>query len=289
MNQPAKTKKSAILSWLGSIGLLLVLIVGVAVILYPTVSNWWNTNIASHAVQSYDEATSSLSAADYSEYLEAAQAYNEMLAENGSKWAYSSTDELEEYGYYDILDVTGTGIIGYVTIESIGVELPIYHGTSSSVLASAAGHLEGSSLPIGGESTHAVISAHRGLPSATLFTNLDDLELGDVFTITVLGEVLTYEVDQISIVEPSEMEYLYIEEGKDYVTLMTCTPYGINTHRLLVRGVRVETTEVKQIKVTAEATKIDTIVVAVCVAIPLIILLFIGASFPRRKRYGWRK
>lgn len=287
MKQGEKIGRSR-LSWLGTVALILVLLVGVLVLLYPTVSNWWNQNIASHAVLNYDETASSLSEADYSMYLEAAQDYNEMLAENGSKWAYSSTDELEEYGYYDILDVTGTGIIGYVTIEAINVELPIYHGTSSSVLASGAGHLEGSSLPIGGESTHAVISAHRGLPSATLFTHLDDLEIGDTFTITVLGEVLTYEVDQIAIVLPSEMEYLYIEDGEDYVTLMTCTPYGINTHRLLVRGTRVETTEVKQIRVTAEATKIDTIIVAICVAIPLIILLFVVASFPRKKKYDWK-
>ncbi|MCC8195520.1 MAG: class C sortase [Ruminococcus sp.] len=280
--------RKSIRGWLGSLGLLMVLIVGVLVLLYPTVSNWWNSNIASHFVTEYDEAAASLSAADYSAYLEAAQEFNELVAKMGSAAAYSQTDLLEEYGYYDLLDLTGSGVMGYVTIESIGVELPIYHGTSSGVLASGAGHMEGSSLPIGGESTHAVISAHRGLPSATLFTHLDDLEIGDTFTITVLGEVLTYEVDQIAIVEPDEMEYLYIEEGKDYVTLMTCTPYGINTHRLLVRGTRVETTEVKQIRVTAEATKIDTIIVAICVAIPLIILLFVVASFPRKKKYEWK-
>ncbi len=284
MKQGEKNGRSR-LGWLGTVALILVLLVGVLVLLYPTVSNWWNQNMATHAVMNYDETTSSLSDEDYSAYLAEAEAFNEMLYEIGSKTAFSSTDLLEEYGYYDILDVTGTGIIGYITIEAINVELPIYHGTSSSVLASGAGHLEGSSLPIGGESTHAVISAHRGLPSATLFTHLDSLEIGDTFTITVLGEVLTYEVDQISIVEPSEMEYLYIEDGKDYVTLMTCTPYGINTHRPLVRGVRIETSEVKHIKVTAEAVKIDTVIVAICVAIPLIIILFIVTSFPKKKRY----
>ena len=274
--------------WLGSMGLFLVLIVGALILLYPTVSNWWNQNIASHFVTDYDEAAASLSEADYSAYIEAAQAYNEMLAEMGSLAAFSSTEELEEYGYYDLLDLTGTGVMGYITIESIGVELPIFHGTSSGVLASGAGHLEGSSLPVGGESTHCVISAHRGLPSATLFTHLDQLEVGDTFTLTVLGEVLTYQVDQISIVEPTEMDYLFIEDGKDYCTLMTCTPYGINTHRLLVRGVRIETTEVSVIRVTAEATKIDTVVVAACVALPLIILLFIMSSFPKKKKYDWK-
>ncbi|MCD7823708.1 MAG: class C sortase [Oscillospiraceae bacterium] len=282
MKQSSKKKRS-IASWLGSVALVLVLVAGVLIVLYPSVSNWWNNNITTHVVQSYEEEISSLSEEDYSAYLEAAQEFNEMLAEMGSRTAFLSTDELEEYGYYDILNITGTGIMGYVTIETINVELPIYHGTSTSALAAGAGHLEGTSQPVGGENTHCVISAHRGLPSALMFTRLDELEIGDTFTITVLGEVLTYEVDKISIVEPDEMSYLYIEDGKDYCTLMTCTPYGINTHRLLVRGVRIETTETTHIKVTAEAYKIDTVVVAVIVAIPLIIILFIIASLPRKK------
>lgn len=284
MKERAKKKRS-IGSLLGSVALVLVLVVGVGVILYPTVSNWWNSNMVTHAVLNYDEVTASLTEEDYSAYWEEAQEFNELVAEMGSRTALASAEELAEEGYYDILDVTGTGIMGYITIESINVELPIYHGTSSSVLSSGAGHLEGTSLPVGGESTHSVISAHRGLPSALLFTRLDELEIGDTFTITVLGEVLTYEVDKISIVEPNEMEYLYIEDGKDYVTLMTCTPYGINTHRLLVRGTRIETTEVSHIKVTAEATKIDTVIVAAVVAIPLIIILFILASLPKRKEH----
>lgn len=284
MKERAKKKRS-IGSLLGSVALVLVLVVGVGVILYPTVSNWWNSNMVTHAVLNYDEVTASLTEEDYSAYWEEAQEFNELVAEMGSRTALASAEELAEEGHYDILDVTGTGIMGYITIESINVELPIYHGTSSSVLSSGAGHLEGTSLPVGGESTHSVISAHRGLPSALLFTRLDELEIGDTFTITVLGEVLTYEVDKISIVEPNEMEYLYIEDGKDYVTLMTCTPYGINTHRLLVRGTRIETTEVSHIKVTAEATKIDTVIVAAVVAIPLIIILFILASLPKRKEH----
>ena len=179
---------------------------------------------------------------------------------------------------------TGTDIMGYITISEIGVELPIYHGTSDSVLQIAAGHLEGTSLPVGGASTHAVISAHRGLPSAKLFTNLDQLEVGDTFTITVLDRVLTYEVDKISIVLPTETDELKIAEGKDYVTLMTCTPYGINTHRLLVRGRRVETPDqYKHLRVTAEALKIEPIIVAPIMALPMLLILLIGMLLSTRK------
>ena len=174
--------------------------------------------------------------------------------------------------------------MGYITIPKIGVELPIYHGTGDSVLQIAAGHLEGTSLPVGGESTHAVISAHRGLPSAKLFTNLDQLEVGDTFTITVLDRVLTYEVDKISIVLPTETDELKIAEGKDYVTLMTCTPYGINTHRLLVRGRRVETPDqYKHLRVTAEALKIEPIIVAPIMALPMLLILLIGMLISTRK------
>ena len=169
-------------------------------------------------------------------------------------------------------------------VSKIGVELPIYHGTSDGVLQIAAGHLEGTSLPVGGESTHAVISAHRGLPSAKLFTNLDQLEVGDTFTITVLDRVLTYEVDKISIVLPTETDELKIAEGKDYVTLMTCTPYGINTHRLLVRGRRVETPDqYKHLRVTAEALKIEPIIVAPIMALPMLLILLIGMLISTRK------
>ena len=162
-------------------------------------------------------------------------------------------------GYEKTLDITGTGIMGYISIPKIKVELPIYHGTEDGVLQIACGHLEGSSLPVGGASTHAVLSAHRGLPSAKLFTNLDKLETEDTFTITILDRVLTYQVDEIAIVLPSETDKLQIEEGKDYCTLMTCTPYGINTHRLLVRGHRVETVKEKNIHVTAEAFQIEPV------------------------------
>jgi len=216
--------------------LILVFFVGLSVMLYPTLSDYVNQLHQSRAVATYAEDVDNLTDADYSAYFDAADAFNAQVAANEN--ALYRPDQLT--GYNDTLDITGTGIMGYITISKIGVELPIYHGTSDGVLQIAAGHLEGTSLPVGGESTHAVISAHRGLPSAKLFTNLDQLEVGDTFTITVLDRVLTYEVDKISIVLPTETDELKIAEGKDYVTLMTCTPYGINTHRLLVRGERTE-------------------------------------------------
>ena len=216
--------------------LILVFFVGLSVMLYPTLSDYVNQLHQSRAVATYAEDVDNLTDADYSAYFEAADAFNAQIAADPD--ALFHADRFTSYNA--TLDVTGTGIMGYITIEKIGVELPIYHGTSDGVLQIAAGHLEGTSLPVGGESTHAVISAHRGLPSAKLFTNLDQLEVGDTFTITVLDRVLTYEVDQISIVLPTETDNLKVVDGKDYVTLMTCTPYGINTHRLLVRGERTE-------------------------------------------------
>ncbi|MCD8190800.1 MAG: class C sortase [Clostridiales bacterium] len=260
-----------------------VLLVGAAVLAYPSVSNWWNDRVQSRAVAVYDEAVAALNAQDYTAYYEAAVAYNEKLAEIGSASAISDTDLVDE-DYWDLLDVTGTGIMGYITIDKIDVELPIYHGTSSSVLSAGAGHLEGTSLPVGGESTHCVISAHRGLPSSLLFTNLDQLEEGDTFTLTVLDQVYTYKVDQITIVLPDEIENLYIEEGKDYCTLMTCTPYGINTHRLLVRGVRTANAEDAHIRVTAEAYEVDTILVAAAVAAPVLLLLLVWLILSTRRK-----
>lgn len=264
--------------------LFIVLLVGLAIVIYPTFSNWWNERVQTRAVASYDEAVATLTETDYTAYFEAAEAYNAAIVELGSPTAVANPDLLE--GYEELLNVSGTGVMGYITIPRINVQLPIYHGTSASVLQVGAGHLEGTSLPVGGESTHCVISAHRGLPSATLFTHLDQLEVGDTFTMTVLNEVLTYEVDQITIVYPDELDNIYIVDGQDYCTLMTCTPYGINTQRLLVRGHRIETTEAaRTIKITAEAYEIDSVLVAIGVAVPLVILLFIFASLPRgRKR-----
>ena len=260
--------------------LILVFFVGLSVMLYPTISDYVNQRNQSRAVASYAQDVDTMTDADYSAYFDAADAFNAQVATNEN--ALFRPDQLS--GYNETLDITGTGIMGYITISKIGVELPIYHGTSDGVLQIAAGHLEGTSLPVGGASTHAVISAHRGLPSAKLFTNLDQLEMGDTFTITVLDRVLTYEVDKISIVLPTETDELKIAEGKDYVTLMTCTPYGINTHRLLVRGRRVETPDqYKRIRVTAEALKIEPIIVAPVMALPMLLILLIGMLISTRK------
>lgn len=271
-----------------SIILILIFLVGLSVMLYPTVSDYVNQKNQSRAVASYSEEVENLSDVDYQAYFDAADDYNRRLAETPD--AFYRPEEVS--GYTDTLDVSGTGIMGYITISKIGVELPVYHGTSDGVLQVAAGHLEGSSLPVGGAGTHAVISAHRGLPSAKLFTNLDELEVGDTFTITVLDRVLTYEVDQISIVLPTETDLLQPVEGKDYVTLMTCTPYGINTHRLLVRGKRIENAEnQKHIRVTADALRIEPIIVAPALAVPmLLVMLVVMLAVPHlRKRKNQRE
>ena len=258
---------------LSTIILILIFLVGLSVMLYPTVSDYVNQRHQSRALASYDETVNEMSDADYTAYFEAADAYNQRLAATPN--SFFTPEQVS--GYDETLDVSGTGIMGYITIPKISVELPIYHGTDEGVLQVAAGHLEGSSLPVGGAGTHAVISAHRGLPSAKLFTNLDELEVGDRFTITVLNRVLTYEVDQISIVLPTEIDQLLPTEGMDYVTLMTCTPYGINTHRLLVRGKRVETTESqKHIRVAADAFRIEPIIVAPILAIPMLLAALVG-------------
>ena len=268
--------------------LILIFLVGLSVMLYPTISDYINQKNQSRAVASYSEEVENLSDVDYQAYFDAADDYNRRLAETPD--AFYRPEQVS--GYTDTLDVSGTGIMGYITISKIGVELPVYHGTSDGVLQVAAGHLEGSSLPVGGAGTHAVISAHRGLPSAKLFTNLDELEVGDTFTITVLDRVLTYEVDQISIVLPTETDLLQPVEGKDYVTLMTCTPYGINTHRLLVRGKRIENAEnQKHIRVTADALRIEPVIVAPALAVPmLLVMLVVMLAVPHlRKRKNQRE
>lgn len=223
---------------LSTIALILVLLAGVSLLLYPTVSDYWNARHASKAVADYTQNVQALDQDAYDELLAAAEDYNRSLLtrENG----FFLTEE-QQAQYESLLDISGTGIMGYIEIPSINVSLPIYHGTSDSVLQIAVGHLDWTSLPVGGESTHCVLSGHRGLPSAKLFTNLDQIVEGDTFIIRVLDEVLTYEVDRILIVEPEDVTALQIESGKDLCTLVTCTPYGINSHRLLVRGHRVET------------------------------------------------
>lgn len=254
--------------------LVIVFFVGLSVVLYPLISSAWNSHTQSRAVASYNSAVARMPQEDYSEMFEAAEAYNRQLMEISVPFV--NYDQIE--GYDQLLDVSGTGIMGYVTIEKIRVELPIYHGTDSAVLQIAAGHLQGSSLPTGGAGTHCVISAHRGFPSARLFTRLDEMEIGDIFTVTVLDRTMTYEVDQILVVEPQEIEALQIDPQEDYVTLMTCTPYGINSHRLLVRGVR--TADVGADYVPDEVNPVSAGMVGVMAAI--LALIFLGVLLIRR-------
>lgn len=269
----------------GTIILIVVFLVGLSVLLYPTISDFVNQRTQTRAVAAYDDAVSQMTEQDYSEYFAAADAYNEALANQRS--AFYDPDLLE--GYDDILDISGMGIMGYITIEKIGVQLPIYHGTDEAVLEIAAGHLEGTSLPVGGENTHCVLSAHRGLPSAKLFTDIDELEEGDTFTITVLDRVLTYEADQILIVLPTEVDDLQIVDGEDYCTLLTCTPYGINTHRLLVRGHRIAGAQSSRLHVTAEAFQIEPIITAPIIAVPILVILLIWLLAHTKKKKKKKK
>ncbi|MCD7882410.1 MAG: class C sortase, partial [Lachnospiraceae bacterium] len=273
--------------YLSTIVLVVGLLISLSMLLYPTVSNWWNSRHQSQGIASYVEATDTLDEAAYQAIWDSAVAYNEELAQSGVRWFMSEEQEEE---YLQQLDVTGTGIMAYIEIPAIDVTLPIYHGTDESVLQVGAGHIAGSSLPVGGESTHCIISGHRGLMSAVLFSNLDDLVEGDIFIIYTLNETLTYEVDQIRIVEPDELEDLEIIEGEDLCTLVTCTPYGINSHRLLVRGHRVENRT--ESLLTMDATQIDTTVVAGVIAAFLcflLLILLVIVSIRKRSRRIARK
>ena len=261
--------------------LVLLLLAGVSLLLYPSLSDYWNSMHQTRAIASYAETVSQLDTAQYDEMWKAAQDYNRSLAQRET--AFALTDE-QKAAYESLLDVSGLGVMGYIEIPGIDCSLPIYHGTEESVLQVAVGHLEWSNLPVGGEGTHCVLSRHRGLPSAKLFTNLDKLAVGDTFLLRVLDEVLTYEVDQILIVEPEQVDALGIVPGEDYCTLVTCTPYGINTHRLLVRGHRVENTpEAARMHVTADATQFDPLLVAPVLAIPVLLLLLIILLLPKRQ------
>ena len=261
--------------------LVLILLTGVSLLLYPTVSDYWNSFHQSRAIASYVEAVAEIDNTDYEKMWQEAVAYNEKLKDNSGRWT-PTDEELEEYD--QILNISDTGIMGYVEIPKINVSLPIYHGTDEVILQIAIGHIPGSSLPVGGKGTHCVISGHRGLPSAKLFTDLDQMEEGDLFMMRVLDETLTYEVDQIRIVQPEDLSDLEIDEDKDLCTLVTCTPYGINSHRLLVRGHRVENLKEDTIRVTADAQQIDPVMVAPAVAVPLVLLLGIGAWIGGRRR-----
>ena len=262
--------------------LVLIFLLGLSLLLYPAVSDYWNSKHQTRAIAVYSEEVSGLDEDQYQALWEAAAAYNASLLERNN--AYLLTEE-QKAVYEQLLNVSGLGIMGYIEIPSIDCSLPIYHGTEESVLQIAIGHLEWTSLPVGGESTHCVLSGHRGLPSAKLFTNLDKLQEGDVFLLRVLDEVLTYDVDQILIVEPQETGALRIVEGEDYCTLVTCTPYGINTHRLLVRGHRIENApEARLVRVTADAVQIEPLLVAPIVALPMLLLLLILLLLPKRPK-----
>ncbi len=263
-----------------TIALILVLLAGLSLMLYPLVSDLWNETRQSRAIADYTQAVAAMDDQSYRQLLCDAQAYNAELLDHPDRF-YPTEEEISRYE--GLLNVAGSGVMGYVEIPSIQVLLPIYHGVDEAVLQTAIGHIDGTSLPVGGESTHCVISGHRGLPSAKLFTDLDQLDLGDTFRLRILDEVLTYEVDQIRIVEPDDLSLLEIEPGEDLCTLVTCTPYGVNSHRLLVRGRRVvEGSASDQIRITADAVQIDTLVVASVVAIPILLILSLLALLPLR-------
>ena len=267
---------------LSTIALILALLAGVSLLLYPTVSDYWNARHASKAVADYTQNVQALDRDTYDELLSAAEAYNRSLLTRENSFFLT---EAQQAQYDSLLDISGTGIMGYIEIPSINVSLPIYHGTSDSVLQIAVGHLDWTSLPVGGESTHCVLSGHRGLPSAKLFTNLDQIVEGDTFIIRVLDEVLTYEVDRILIVEPEDVTALQIEAGKDLCTLVTCTPYGVNSHRLLVRGHRVETEqEEAAVRLVSDGIQIEPLLVAPVVALPMLLALLLVLLLSGNKR-----
>ncbi len=275
-----KKKKKTKGRWTGVL-LMVVFLVGLGVLLYPTVSDWWNSRVQSRAISDYSQAVSDLSKEDFDAIFVAAEDYNDRL--RTTPLAFYEPEKVS--GYQEALNINGTGVMGYIDIPAIDVHIPIYHTTNESVLQIAVGHLEGSSLPIGGAGTHAVLSAHRGLPSARLFTDLDKLKVGDTFTITVLNRVLTYQIDQIKIVLPTETEDLLIANGQDYCTLMTCTPYGINSHRMLLRGKRIETVEdAPIIVVRSEAEKIDPMTVIPLAAMPILFVLLLYLLIKYRKK-----
>ena len=286
--------KKKLSDYLVTAGLILIMLTGTAIALYPAFSSWWNERTQTRVIDRYNQAVGSLDTSEKEKMLENAHAYNDSLSALYDP--LSNYEKIADYG--SVLKISGTDIIGYIDIPKIGVHLPIYNGTSPEVLNVAVGHLEGTSLPVGGKGCHAVISAHRGLPSAKLFTELDKLTEDDQFSISVLDDIFTYEVDQISMVLPYEMNLLRPEPGKDLVTLMTCTPYGINTHRLLVRGHRIHTNteepaedgaEVRNVRIPADAILVDNLISMPFIVIPLVIILIIYWSVSgkrkRKKKY----
>jgi len=251
--------------------LVIIFLGGIVILLYPMVSQYWNSLVQSRTITDYDKLLSNIDELDYDSMFNDAENYNSELSL--LDFPLIQYDKVSNYD--NLINVNGNGMMGYISIDKIRVELPIYHGTSASVLNVAVGHLEGSSLPIGGINTHSVLSAHRGLPSSKLFTNLNKLEVGDTFEVVLLNRKLTYQVDKISVVDPNDVEDLKIVDGKDYMTLVTCTPYGINTHRLLVRGVRIENSDIKELVVVSDAYQIDKLVVSFVISVPILLILVI--------------
>lgn len=262
--------------------LVVMLLAGLSLLLYPSLSDYWNSFHQTRAITDYAETVAELDKAQYDELWAAAQSYNAELAHRENGYVLDAAQQEE---YERLLDVSGLGVMGYIEIPEINCSLPVYHGTEEAVLQTAVGHLEWSSLPVGGESTHCVLSGHRGLPSAKLFTNLDRLREGDTFMLRVLDEVLTYEVDQILIVEPKDTDALTIVPGMDLCTLVTCTPYGVNTHRLLVRGHRIENAEqAHAVRITADAIQIEPLLVAPFAALPLLLVLLVLLLIPGKPK-----
>lgn len=261
--------------------LLVTFLIGLSVLLYPSISSYWNSKTQSEAIVDYEAMLAAYKPEDYSSFFEAADQYNADLA--------ALPVHLRDYPqlsdvYWNTLDVSGTGMMGYISVPKISQELPVYHGTSEGVLAVAVGHLEGTSLPVGGDTTHAVVSAHRGLPSAVLFTHLDRMEIGDTFSFTILDRTILYEVDQIRIIEPDDLSLIGIQQGREYCTLLTCTPYGINTQRLLVRGHQIDATQQRNLYIANEAYRVDTLIVMPIVALPIIFVLLVYVMFAPVKK-----
>ena len=268
---------------ISTIFIILIFLVGLGFISYPTVSNLWNQAHQSRAIATYSKQVEKLDDSENKKMLKAARKYNKSLLKKSDHWKLSKKDKKK---YESLLDVSGTGIMGYIEVPKIDCSLPVYHGTDEGALQIAIGHLEGSSLPVGGKSSHCVLSGHRGLPSARLFTDLDQMEEGDTFILNILGHKLAYEVDQIKVVLPEEMSDLEIQEGKDLCTLVTCTPYGINTHRLLVRGHRVKYVETKvQEQKEVSKPKTDTRLVIAGAAVGAVVLFIIIFAVRRRRKH----
>ena len=261
--------------------LVVIFFAGLSLLLSPSFSDHWNSMHQSRAVVAYAETVANINDDDYERLWSAAEQYNQELSISGVIWNMSDTQARQ---YEQTLRIDNSGMMAYIEIPKINCSLPIYHGTEESVLQTSIGHLAGTSLPVGGDSTHCVLPGHRGLPSAKLFTDLDKLVEGDEFLIRTLDEVLTYEVDQIRVVEPTDLSNLQIINGMDYCTLVTCTPYGVNTHRLLVRGHRIKTENAMEVRITADAIQFETVVVAPFVAVPIILLLVIALLIVTRKK-----